>query len=64
MSNDQAKLNSMVISTLLDIVNNLKEGRECAVEFEMKNNVVRTMEDYGRKEVLHHDGRTFKLELK
>ena len=56
-NNEQSKLNSMAVATLLDIINNIKEGRENVVEFEVKNHIERVMER------LEHRGRRFTLEL-
>lgn len=62
-NNEQSKLNSMAVATLLDIINNIKEGRENVVEFEVKNHIERVMEDHASKERLEHRGRRFTLEL-
>lgn len=63
MSDRQAKINSMAIATLLDLINNIQEGKEFVVEFDVRNAIVSTYDASG-KQMLHYDGRTIRMDIK
>ena len=62
-STRQAQINSMAIATLLDMIENIKVGREVVECFDVKNEIESLRHPLTDKEELHHRGRTITVIL-